>query len=45
VAEEKSAEPGGVLLRFVRSGSGERRESAIVGYRIDADGATRVLAV
>ena len=33
------------LPSFVRSGSVERRESAIVGYRIDVDGATRVLAV
>ena len=30
---------------LVRSGSLERHESAIVGYRIDADAARRVLVV
>ena len=33
------------LVLVVRSGSLERRESAIVRYRIDADGRTRVLVV
>jgi hypothetical protein len=45
VAEQKSADQRVGLLRFVRSGSLERHESAIVGYRIDAEAARRVLAV
>ena len=45
LAERERAAVHGSLLVVVRSGSLERRESAIVGYRIDADGATRVLAV
>ena len=43
-AEQVSAVGGSALSQLVRSGSLERHEPAIVGYRIDAEAASRVLA-
>lgn len=42
--ERRDYDPGS-LLKLVRSGSIERHESAIVGYRIAAEAAMRLLAV
>jgi hypothetical protein len=44
VAQHKSNGERSALV-FVRFGSLERHESAIVGYRIDVEAATRALAV